>query len=100
MQSIEEEIELLISFLMETKFNVSVKDLLFIKVIDINGPGPWPHGRSLPHYEVQWEIKEENMVCQYHKTFVSLREAATFFVEKRRYMVIGYDFEEEIGASK
>jgi len=82
MKTIEEEIVHVIAFLTyPAGFDVSM-DTLHIR----------PIYSTIDHWQVDWETKEEGMVCQYHRIFPTLEEAATFFVEKRHYMCLGLDF--------
>jgi hypothetical protein len=86
MMTIEEEIARLIFFLSHPAgFNVDWGGLLTIRPIDESSPPD--------HWEVDWTGTEDGMSCEYHKQFVSLSEAARFFVEKRRYLCYGLDFE-------
>jgi hypothetical protein len=86
MMPIEEEIARLISFLSHPAgFEVSVYALLEIRPIDEHSPPE--------HWEVDWTENDDGMECEYHRSFYSLAEAAQFFVEKRRYMCLGADFE-------
>lgn len=86
MMTIEEEIARLISFLSHPAgFDVDMGGVLCIRPIDENSPPE--------HWEVDWTGLEDGMECEYHKAFYSLEEAAQFFVEKRRYMCCGLDFE-------
>ncbi len=84
--TIEDEIELLIPVLLHPAgFDIDLGGTLCIRPI---------YEQCSPEYwEVDWEQDEDGMRCQYHKTFSNLREATTFFVEKRRYMCSGLDFE-------
>lgn len=82
MQTIDEEINQLISFLSNPAgFGVNM-DKLNIRPI---------YG-TIQHWQVDWEYEEDGMVCDFYKIFFTLQEAATFFVEKRRYMCLGLDF--------
>lgn len=86
MMTIEEEIASLISFLSHPAgFDVDMGGVLCIRPIDENSPPE--------HWEVDWTGYEDGMECEYHKAFYSLAEAAQFFVEKRRYLCYGLDFE-------
>lgn len=44
------------------------------------------------YWEVSWKITEDQSALEMNRQFVTLEEAATFFVEKRRYMCLGSDF--------
>jgi hypothetical protein len=83
MMTIEEEIIHLVNFLSHSAgFSV-----------DMNGQlGILPIYGTIEHWEIYWEGAEEGMNCQYQKIFFTLEEAATAFVEKRRYMCLGLDF--------
>ena len=84
--TIEEEIAALFTFLKHPAgFDVDMGGILTIRPVDENSPPA--------HWEVDWEIEEGGMVCNYHKVFLSLEEACTFYVEKRRYLCYGLDFE-------
>lgn len=86
MMTIDEEVEHLVAFLSHPAgFDVDMSGLLCIRPIDESSPPQ--------HWEVDWTGVEDGMECEYHKQFTSLQEAAQFFVEKRRYLVIGLDFE-------
>lgn len=86
MMTIEEEVKHLLTFLAHpVGFEVSVFAMLTIRPIDENSPPD--------HWEVDWTGNEDGMDCEYHKAFYSLEEAVQFFVEKRRYMCLGVDFE-------
>ncbi len=86
MITIEEEIEHLVAFLSHPAgFDVSIYAVLEIRPIDECSPPE--------HWEVDWTGTEDGMECEYHKQFTNLQEAAQFFVEKRRYMCLGADFE-------
>ena len=84
--SIEEEIEMLITFLSHPAgFDVGMGGVLTIRPInEYSPPTSW---------EVDWEEEDDNLVYEYAKEFSSLQEAAQFFVEKRRLTCNGLDFE-------
>jgi hypothetical protein len=42
---------------------------------------------------VTWQQEDSGIQLQYQRDFNNLPEAALFFVEKRRYMCVGSDFE-------
>jgi hypothetical protein len=86
MITIEEEIEHVIQFLSHPcGFEVSLYAVLSMRPIseDIN-PSNW---------EVTWIEVLDGLEIESYKEFSSLQEAAQFFVEKRRYMLLGADFE-------
>lgn len=86
MMTIEEEIAHLLAFLKHPAgFDVGMGGILSIRPIDENSPPE--------HWEVDWEETEDGMTCEYHKAFCTLEEAVTYYVEKRRYMCTGLDFE-------
>jgi hypothetical protein len=47
---------------------------------------------TIEHWEVAWQEDDEHVVYEYQKIFFDLDEAALFFVEKRRYLCLGVDF--------
>jgi len=82
MMTIENEISSFTAFLSNPAgFGVSM-DTLHIRPI---------YG-TIAHWQVDWQFEEEGMICDYYKIFHTLEEATTFFVEKRRYMCLGLDF--------
>ncbi len=82
MMTIEEEVAHVVSFLNHPAgFDVSMADL---HIRPIYG--------TVDHWQVDWIVEEDGMVCNYHRIFPLLQEAATFFVEKRHYMCQGLDF--------
>lgn len=90
--SIEEEIEMLVTFLSHPAgFDVGMHGTLMIRPIDEYSPPV--------HWEVDWEEEDDNLVMEFAKEFSTLREAATFYVERRRYMCAGLDFEILLNAS-
>lgn len=83
MMTIEEETQFLINFLSHPAgFIVDVAGELCI----------FPIYEMREYWEVTWKITEDNISLELNKQFVTLEEAATFFVEKRRYMCLGSDF--------
>lgn len=83
MMTIEEEIEHIISFLSNPAgYTISMNGDLTL----------FPIYGAIEHWEVSWNDEEDNMACDCHKIFLTLKEAAQFFVEKRRYMCLGVDF--------
>ena len=88
MMTIDEEVERLVAFLSHScGFEVSVYAQLTIRPIDEGCPPTL--------WEVDWTGYEDNMQAEYHKQFPCLQEAAQYFVEKRRYLCLGADFEAE-----
>lgn len=92
MMTIEEEVKHLVDFLSHPAgFDVDVVGMLSIRPIDESSPPDL--------WEVNWT---ENVYAdvpaalpyEYAKEFSSLQEAAQFFVEKRRYLLYGLDFEQ------
>jgi hypothetical protein len=86
LMSIEDEIAHLITFLSHPAgFDVGVSGTLQIRPMDEGSPPT--------NWAVDWEEEDENILFEYERCFSSLSEAAQFFVEKRRYMCNGMDFE-------
>lgn len=87
--SIDEEVKMLVTFLShEAGFDVDMHGMLVIRPIqECISPQNW---------EVDWEEYIDDYKVESYKTFTSLQEAAQFFVEKRRYLCYGLDFEEEL----
>lgn len=87
MISIDQEVEHLEKFLSHScGFEVSIYDILEIRPID--------EGCPPSNWEVSWKGMEDGMEIDSYKEFNSLHDACQFFVEKRRYMCLGADFEE------
>jgi hypothetical protein len=91
MMTIEEEVQALIIFLSHPAgFDVDLGGMLCIRPIcESSPPDLW---------EVDWtenHFAEVSAACpyEYAKEFSSLQAAAQFFVEKRRYLCYGLDFE-------
>lgn len=90
MMTIEEETQHLIVFLSHPAgFDVDCGGMLCIRPIDENSPPD--------HWEVDWIENYQAEVSpafpyEFHRQFVSLAEAAQFFVEKRHYLCYGLDF--------
>jgi hypothetical protein len=83
LMSIEEETNRLITFLSHPAgFDVSMAGQLCIR----------PIYETVHHWEVDWEENEDSVNYRFQKIFNSLDEAALFFVEKRRYLCLGLDF--------
>lgn len=86
MMTIDEEVKRLIDFLSHPAgFNVGMGGVLQIRPVDEGSPPT--------NWAVDWEEDDESLVYEYEKCFPSLQEAAQFFVEKRRYMCEGLDFQ-------
>lgn len=84
--SIDEEVEHLMQFLSHPAgFDVGMGGILSIR--------PTDEGCPPTHWAVDWEATEGDLVFDFEKEFSSLREAVQFFVEKRRYMCNGLDFD-------
>jgi len=91
MITIDEEVKRLVDFLSHPAgFDVDLGGMLCIRPIDENSPpNCWEVDWTEDHYA------KVSVACpyEYHKEFPSLQEAAQFFVEKRRYLCYGLDFE-------
>lgn len=86
MMSIEEEVKRLVEFLSHPAgFNVGMGGVLQIRPID--------EGCPPTNWAVDWEEDGDGVIYEYEKCFTSLQEAAQYFVEKRRYMCEGLDFQ-------
>jgi hypothetical protein len=91
MMTIEEEVQHLVNFLSHPAgFDVDLGGMLCIRPIDESSPPEL--------WEVDWIENIETEVSpafpyEFAKEFSSLQEAAQFFVEKRRYMCHGLDFD-------
>lgn len=84
--TIDEEVEMLITFLSHPAgFDVGMGGTLQIRPVDEGSPPT--------NWAVDWEDEDDNVVYEYERCFPSLREAAQFFVERRRYMCNGLDFQ-------
>jgi hypothetical protein len=86
MMTIEEEIEHFMAFLSHPAgFDVDMFGLLCIRPIDeCCPPQSW---------EVDWEDLVDGVHVSLHRSFNDLREAVTFYVERRHLMCLGIDFE-------
>lgn len=83
MMTIDEEIKHLKSFLSHPAgFIVDVAGELCI----------FPIYEMREYWEVSWKVTEDEISIEMNRQFVTLEEAVTFFVEKRRYMCLGSDF--------
>lgn len=91
MQTIEQEITHFILFLSHPAgFSVDMNNQLIIR----------PIYQTIHHWEVDWQIDEldesgQMITLRFQKIFGDLKEAVTFFVEKRHYLCLGLDFNEE-----
>ena len=86
MQPIEDEIQHIIDFLSHpASFDIGMGGTLTLRPIDEGSPAT--------NWEVEWEEYDGDIRMDFHKDFNSLEEAVRFFVEKRRYMCNGMDFE-------
>lgn len=86
MMSIEEEIDHFMAFLSHPAgFDAGFGGILQIRPIDEGSPPT--------NWAVDWEDREGDTVLEYEREFPSLRAAVEFFVEKRRYLCYGLDFE-------
>lgn len=85
--TIEDEIEHLKAFLSHPGgFEVSMYAILEIRPIDESlSPSDW---------EVSWREMLDGTEMECFKEFNNLHDACQFFVEKRRYLCLGADFEE------
>lgn len=92
MMTIEEEVQSLVVFLSHPAgFDVDLGGMICIRPIDESSPPDL--------WEVDWtedHSAEVPAACPYQcaREFSSLQEAAQFFVEKRRYLCYGLDFEQ------
>lgn len=86
MMTIDEEVEHVFTFLQHPAgFDVDMGGVLTIRPVDEGSPPT--------HWAVDWEIEEDGIKMNFEKEFGSLHEAVVFFVEKRRYMCNGLDFD-------
>jgi hypothetical protein len=87
MMTIDEEIQALITFLSHPAgFNVDWGGLICIRPISEDSPPT--------DWAVNWRETADGIVYDCEKGFSSLKEAAECFVEKRRYLLYGLDFEQ------
>lgn len=87
MMTIDEEVQHLEDFLSHScGFEVSCYALLEIRPID--------QGCPPRDWEVSWKEKIDNVEYDSYKEFNSLHDACQCFVEKRRYLCLGADFEQ------
>ena len=86
MMTIEEEVKYLSDFLNHPcGFEVSLFAILQIRPLDEASPPT--------EWEVSWIEVHDGIEFQSFKEFTDLQKAVQFFVEKRRYMCLGADFE-------
>lgn len=84
--TIEEEAGHLFAFLSHPAgFDVNMGGVLCIRPISEDSPPTF--------WEVDWEDIKDGVVFSFAKEFASLAEAVNFFVEKRRYLCEGLDFQ-------
>jgi hypothetical protein len=86
MMTIDEEIKHLVDFLAHPAgFDVGMAGTLSIRPIDEGSPPS--------NWAVDWQDMADGTIFVCEKEFSSLQAAAEFFVEKRRYLCHGLDFE-------
>lgn len=62
-------------------------------IVDIGGDlCIFPIYEMREYWEVTWKMIEDDTAVDMHRQFVTLDEAVQFFVEKRRYLCLGSDF--------
>lgn len=84
MMTIDEEIQHLIHFLSRgADYTVSIGSISISSICADD-----------ECWVVNWREEDDGIVLECQKDFVSLFDAAQFFVEKRRYMCIGADFDQ------
>lgn len=87
--TIEDEVNLLMALLSHPAgFDMGCAGMLTIRPTDECSP---PHS-----WEVEWEHELDGYKVNSYRSFESLQMAVQFFVEKRRYMLLGLDFEAEM----
>jgi hypothetical protein len=83
MMSVDEEIEWLTEMLSHSaEFDICIHRVIYIY-------------RNSDHWEVLWQDNSEGMDCECQREFASLEEAVRCFVEKRRYLCVGNDFDQQ-----
>lgn len=93
MMTIDEEVQALVTFLSHPAgFNVDWGGLLTIRPISEDSPPT--------DWAVNWHETSDDIVYECEKCFCTLQEAAQYFVEKRRYLVLGLDFEQILNGSE
>jgi hypothetical protein len=84
-----EEITALVAILSHPAgFDVDICGTLIIRPIDENSPPQ--------RWEVDWEEIKDNFTTTFSQEFSVLSEAVSFFVQKRRELQLGLDFEKSI----
>jgi hypothetical protein len=84
MMTIDEEIQHLIHFLSRgADYTVSIGTISIASICADD-----------ECWVVNWREEDEGIILECQKDFVSLFDASQFFVEKRRYMCIGADFDQ------
>jgi len=83
MISIDEEIQRIIHFLSQ-----GIDYTLTIGILSIT-----PICSDEACWVVSWQEQIDDTILECQKDFISLFDAAQYFVEKRRYMCIGSDFD-------
>lgn len=84
--TIEEEVQSLVTFLSHPAgFNVDWGGILTIRPISEDSPPT--------DWAVNWQETSDDVAYECEKCFNNLQEAAQCFVEKRRYLLLGLDFE-------
>jgi len=83
MISIEEEVQRIVHFLSQ-----GIDYTLIIGTLNIT-----PICSDEACWVVTWQEQFDNTILECQKDFISLFDAAQCFVEKRRYMCIGSDFD-------
>lgn len=87
MMTIDEEVQRLEDFLSHScGFEVSCYAILQIRPID--------EGCPPSDWEVSWKEMHDGIEYDSFKEFCNLHDACQYFVEKRRYLCLGADFEE------
>lgn len=93
MMTIEEETQHLEDFLSHScGFEVSIYAILRIRPID--------EGCPPRDWEVSWSERIDDIEYDSFKEFNSLHDACECFVEKRRYLCLGADFEQILNGSE
>lgn len=93
MMTIEDEIQFLENFLSHScGFEVSLYGTLEIRPID--------EGCPPTEWEVIWFEVKDGMELECFKEFNNLHEACQCFVEKRRYLCLGADFEQVLSGGE
>lgn len=62
-------------------------------IVDVGGElCIFPIYEMREYWEVTWKVVEDGISIDFNRQFVTLEEAVNFFVEKRRYLCLGSDF--------